>query len=844
MVLLGVLLIYIVNGTAQSRYTLVGILAVTLLVALFQLVPGFDLSLPGFTMTTQRALTAHPLPNLLVSALALTASVVVLIVVYQAISNWQGRFPSLLSAGLALLLAAWVDGLIFPLLSGLDLSNRAYMTNLAIHLGGKTVSALLLWPLLALYLARFAPRYPDSSADLPRRALDLFTTADRLEAQLRYQYSLLRTISQVNQLIVRATDADDLLEEACRQLVKIRDYRFVWVGLTADSEARLRPAAHAGFESGYLEKLEFTWDGAPTRRAALEMQPVVVRDLLQEPRYASWREIARERGYRSVAAVPMSHSGRLRGVLTVYAPFPDAFEESEILLLQELAEDLAFALASLEARQQQILLQSAAENIRDGMIVTDLHGRLIYLNPVAARFLGQAAEDLVGHDLRSLLPAELVEEVIEAHMPALLRHGKAEVEFEFQSSGGDRFYIAGRASLVRDRRGKPRRIVAVLNDITPRRNYERQLLALNQLTTELIQIHDFQLLLDQVLGSSEQLLLAEASCIYLDETDGAASVQVFPHNLPPDYTEHAQPDYFHLLSQSLRAEPRVIAVGDLLEDDAYAGRLNFLAESGVRAFLLLPILEQGRAMGALVLYYRQTRAFLDEEMNLGETLSHTLTIAVQNARLYQAEQNQRHLAEALAQAAGALNRSLDLDDVLDRILEQTRRVIPCRSVNVLLVEGEFAYVARHQDYQGSSETRPVITNLRLSLDTPTLKRMIETGEPNLIRDTQENPEWVAYPGTRWIRSYAGTPLMLNQEVIGFLNVNSEKADFFDAETIRRLQVFASYAASVIHNARLYEQSQRRTNELSSLVESATSLVHDSGSQAGAASRRRANGAHR
>lgn len=824
-ILLGLLLIYIVNGTAQARFTLIGMLLVTLLVGLIQLVPGYDLSLPGFTMTDQRSLTAHSPPDLLVSALALTASVVVLIVVYQAVSNLQSAYPSPLSAGLALLAALWVDGLIFALVSGLELSSRVYFTNLAIHLGGKTVSALLLWPLLGIYLNVFASRYPDSAAATPRRALELFTTADRLEAQLRYQYSLLRTISQINQLIVRATDADDLLDEACRQLVRIRDYRFVWVGLTAEGESNVRPAASAGYGSGYLDKLEYTWEGAPTRRAMQEAKPVVVGDLLQDPRYASWRVLARERDYHSVAAVPMSHSGRLRGVLTVYAAYPDAFEESEIVLLQELADDLAFALASLEVRQQQILLQSAAENIRDGLIITDLRGELVYVNPVAARFLGLAAGELIGRELRSLLPTELVEEVIEAHMPALLRKGKAEVEFEFKNPAGDMLAIAGRASLVRDPRGKPQHIVAVLNDITPRRNYERQLLALNQLTTELVQIHDFQVLLEQVLVSGEQLLRAEASCIYLDHTDWGPSVGVLPHNLPPGFAEKGGPpgDYLHLLGESARVEPRVVAVEDLLADEGYREKLPFLSEYGIRAFLVLPILDQGRALGALVLYYRQPREFQPEELHLGETLSHTLTIVVQNARLYQAEQNQRQLAEALAQAAEVLNRSLDLDDVLDRILEQTRRVIPCRSVNVLLVRGDAAYIARHQDYLGSSETRPVITNLRLSLETPTLKKMIESGEPYLIRDTQHNPDWTAYPGTGWIRSYAGTPLMLNQQVIGFLNVNSEKADFFDAETTRRLQVFASYAASVIHNARLYEESQRRTGELSSLVESAAAL---------------------
>ena len=188
---------------------------------------------------------------------------------------------------------------------------------------------------------------------------------------------------------------------------------------------------------------------------------------------------------------------------------------------------------------------------------------------------------------------------------------------------------------------------------------------------------------------------------------------------------------------------------------------------------------------------------------------------------YQAEFNERQLAEALAQATGVLNTTLDIEEVLDHILEQTIRVVPCRSVNLMLIEDEQTRVVRQLHRSSNNEIYRSSNGPVMPLETPTLHHILQTGTPLVIPDTVQNDMWREMAATTWIRSYAAAPLRLRDKVIGFLNVNSEKANFFTEETTRHLQAFASNAAAAIHNARLYQDLHRQNLELEERVRART-----------------------
>ncbi len=183
-------------------------------------------------------------------------------------------------------------------------------------------------------------------------------------------------------------------------------------------------------------------------------------------------------------------------------------------------------------------------------------------------------------------------------------------------------------------------------------------------------------------------------------------------------------------------------------------------------------------------------------------------------RAEEAERKQRALAEGLRSATAALSDTLSLDEVLDRILEQTEAVVPHKMSNIMLIEAGLIHIARHRGFK-EHHLDTYINNVHFAvMDTANLRWMFETHQPLAIGDTRLYPEWVKIVDVEWIRSYAGAPMISKGEVIGFLNLNSIEPDFFTQDHAQALQAFANQAAIAIENARLYASLQETNEKLS------------------------------
>lgn len=171
----------------------------------------------------------------------------------------------------------------------------------------------------------------------------------------------------------------------------------------------------------------------------------------------------------------------------------------------------------------------------------------------------------------------------------------------------------------------------------------------------------------------------------------------------------------------------------------------------------------------------------------------------------EAEREQRTLAEALRDTATALTTTLSIEEVLDRVLTNVSRVVPHDSANIMLLEGERAHIVRHkqtnQDLTFGIDENP---DLQFSYkELPIIARLVITGQPVVVADTDENPDWIYLPTSWWVRSYIGAPIIIKNETIGFLGLNSATPNFYKPEHAERLQAFADQVAISIQNARLY-----------------------------------------
>lgn len=254
--------------------------------------------------------------------------------------------------------------------------------------------------------------------------------------------------------------------------------------------------------------------------------------------------------------------------------------------------------------------------------------------------------------------------------------------------------------------------------------------------------------------------------------------------------------------------------------------------------LVVPLKLEGDVTGVLQVLSQQEDAYDTSDLLFVETLAAQFAAAAANALLYRqaqqeiaerqlaeaAEREQRELAEALAHTTAILNRTLDLDQVLDRILQQVGRVAPHQGANIMLIKDGVARVRRHFGYSKPYSISPFLLNYGFDVDeAATMHTMIQTRKALVIDDTHDHPGWLDTPDPNWLRSYAGAPIMLDNEVIGFLNLDAATPSFFTQTHVDRLQAFADQVAVALRNAQLYEAEQKRRRIAETLIEAAAAL---------------------
>ena len=235
------------------------------------------------------------------------------------------------------------------------------------------------------------------------------TERKRADERIAHLNRVLESIRNIDQLIVRVKDRETLLTGACQILCEVSGYYFVWIGLIREEDKRVLPAAHWGFEDGYLKDITVTWDDTPTGRgpmgtAILTKRACVFNDTTDNPDFQPWREESLKRGYRSLMAIPVIIGGRVYGALGVYSSRPNVFDDEEVTLLEEVAEDIAFALSAIEAetereRSEKALTESEEkfrdffETSRDIVFITSRDGIIHDTNSAFEEILGYKREE-------------------------------------------------------------------------------------------------------------------------------------------------------------------------------------------------------------------------------------------------------------------------------------------------------------------------------------------------------------------------------------------------------------------------------------------------------------------
>jgi PAS domain S-box-containing protein len=219
------------------------------------------------------------------------------------------------------------------------------------------------------------------------------TDRKKKENELQKLNQTLKALGNSSQAMARAGDEDTYLKEICKIIVNDCGYKLVWIGFAENNkEKSIRPIAHAGFDQGYMDKMNLTWSDTdrgrgPTGTSIRTGKIVECKNMLTDPKFKPWREEAIKRGYMSSIAIPILTRGEAIGVITIYSSEPDPFMDDEKQLLTEIAHDLAYGVSALRMRDARA---------RDEEKLRKYAADLKNLNATKDKFFG-----IIAHDLRN-----------------------------------------------------------------------------------------------------------------------------------------------------------------------------------------------------------------------------------------------------------------------------------------------------------------------------------------------------------------------------------------------------------------------------------------------------------
>jgi sigma-B regulation protein RsbU (phosphoserine phosphatase) len=248
------------------------------------------------------------------------------------------------------------------------------------------------------------------------------------------------------------------------------------------------------------------------------------------------------------------------------------------------------------------------------------------------------------------------------------------------------------------------------------------------------------------------------------------------------------------------AEGKPILVNDVHADPRYRE-----AVPGSNAELVVPLRRKGRVIGALNLLSDTVGQFTETDEALLRQFGAHVAVAIENARLFEHERQYTGTLETLSEIAREFGSILNLDELLMRIANLTRRVIDYRTFGILLVNDETGEL----DMKVAVRYGDKVNMPRVKLGHGLVGYAALHKETVLVPDVATDPRYIKVVDDA--RSELVIPLLLQDRCIGVFDLESPELDAFSKSHVEILTLLASQAAVAIENARLYETI--RANEV-------------------------------
>jgi sigma-B regulation protein RsbU (phosphoserine phosphatase) len=308
--------------------------------------------------------------------------------------------------------------------------------------------------------------------------------------------------------------------------------------------------------------------------------------------------------------------------------------------------------------------------------------------------------------------------------------------------------------------------------------------------------------LDEVLARSAALIKRhidyEIFGVLMMEGDGSYLKHRFAIGYPRDLAENLRIPLGQGITGTAASTGHSVRVSDTSKDPRYINAID-----SVRSELAVPLMLQGKCVGVLDIQSRHLDYFTRDQQNILTLLGSRLAVAIENARLFQKVSSQAETLLLLNEVARETGSILDVEELLRRAAEQTKRVIDYQILSLMLYDEDQKIFRHRLDVKHGHRVQG---KLRAAVTEGIVGAAATLREPVLVPDVMVDPRYVMVnPETR---SELAIPMIHKGKVIGVLDLESPQLNYFTDDHVQTLSILAANLAVSLENARLYEQVAR------------------------------------